>query len=96
MTCISYHPYAFYNESGKVVNVASFGGHDENLVAEIAVANNYHGWVSSCEYGPIAMGDTWDGEKVIKKEPETVSMSFPKEWLDDDPELANIPGATFY
>jgi len=96
VNCVSYHPYAFYDVSGLVINVASFGGHDEELVKEIARANNYHGWVSVCEHGDIKTGDTWDGEKIIKAEPVPQAPSFPRSLLDDDPELANIPGVTFY
>ena len=94
--CVSYHPCAFYDESGTIVNVASFGGHDEELIEQIKTANQYHGWVSICKIGDVAIGDTWDGEKIVKAPPKPTVMMLPKEILEEDPEAANIPNVVFY
>jgi hypothetical protein len=65
--CISYHPQAAYDENGVVVNIISFGGHEQNVVDEVILSLGHSGSLSICEMGPIFIGDSWDGENVIRR-----------------------------
>jgi len=65
--CISFHPHAMYNQDGLVVNLVSFGGHEPGVADKVVSAFGYAGALSMCELGPIAIGDSWDGEKITRR-----------------------------
>lgn len=65
--CVSYHPRAAYDENGVVVNLISFGGHEQDVIDQVISSLGYSGSLSICEMGPIFIGDSWNGENIVRR-----------------------------
>lgn len=65
--CVSYHPQAAYDKDGVVVDLISFGGHEQDVINQVISALGYSGSLSICEMGPIFIGDSWNGESIVRR-----------------------------
>lgn len=90
--CEPGHPTAFYDENGLIVDLLSFGEHEDPLADTIASLRGFAGHLSICKLGKIKIGDTWDGEKIIPSIPPPSPFYVKRSDIEEDPELADIPG----